>query len=281
MTAADETVYSSEPALRSPRRFAADARADLKVVPMSAWRLWLRGTQAQHRQSRLGYAWVLAPPLAIAFTWAYLEQAGLVSFGDVGIPYLAYALTGALLWQVFSDALLSPLERLDGARHLLGKARLPHEAWIAAGALDVVFHLLVRLVVLAIVLVVVGTPLRAAILLAPLGLASLTLLGLAIGLALAPVGLMYEDVGRALALVTGLGFFLTPTVYPWPTDLPGAWLVELNPVTSVLVTTRAWLTGAPGAVPGRLAVVTIASALLLVVAWVVYRAARPHLVARL
>jgi len=276
-----ETVYSAEPALRSPRRFASAARADLRVVPASAWRIWWRSLQARHRQSRLGYAWLPVPALALALTWVYLDHVRVVRFGDPGIPYLAYVLTGVLLWQVFADALQAPLRQLTGARHLLTKARLPHETWIAAGTLDVVFNLLVRLAVVAVVLVASGTSLRAAILLAPLGMLALLVLGLAIGLALAPVGLLYEDVGHALTLAVGFWFFLTPVVYPWPSQIAADSLIALNPVTPVLVTTRAWLTGAPGAEAGQLVAVAAAAGVLLVAAWVAYRLARPHLVARL
>jgi lipopolysaccharide transport system permease protein len=221
------------------------------------------------------------PALAIALTWVYLDDIKVVRFGDVGISYLAYVLTGVLLWQTFSEALHAPLRRLGGARHVLTKARLPHEAWVAAGALDVVFNLLVRLGVLAVVLVAAGTPVRAAILLAPLGMLALIVLGFAIGLALTPIGLLYDDVGEALTVVTAFWFFLTPVVYPWPIAVAGDALIAFNPVTPVLVTTRAWLTGAPGAEPGQLAAVGAAGIALLVAAWVVYRVARPHLVARL
>jgi lipopolysaccharide transport system permease protein len=279
--AAEETVYSSERLLAAPRRFAADARADLRVVPGAAWLVWLRGLQARHRQSRLGYAWAVAPALAIALTWVYLDHVRIVRFGDVGIPYLVYVLAGVMLWQTFSDALQAPLRRLTGAREMLTKARLPHETWVTAGALDVAFDLLLRLVVLVAVLVAAGAPVDAALALAPLGLTALIVVGLAIGVAIAPLGLLYEDVGRALTVVTGFWFFLTPVVYPWPSDLPGTSLVAANPVTPVLVTTRSWLTGAPGAEPLQLAAVASAAVLLLLAAWVVYRLARPHLVARL
>jgi lipopolysaccharide transport system permease protein len=279
--AGDETVYSADPVLRSPGRFLAAARADLRAVPPSAWRMWLRGVQARHRQSRLGYAWLPVPALATALTWVYLDDVRVVRFGDAGIPYLAYVLIGVVLWQTFTDALHAPLRRLGAARHVLTKARLPHEAWLAAGALDVAFNLLVRLGVLAAVLVAAGTPVRGAIVLAPLGVLALGVLGFAIGLALAPVGLLYDDVGEALTVATGLWFFLTPVVYPWPSEIPGDSVIALNPVTPVLVTTRAWATGAPGAEPAQLAAVGAGAAALLVAAWLVYRVARPHLVARL
>jgi ABC-type polysaccharide/polyol phosphate export permease len=58
-------------------------------------------------------------------------------------------------------------------------------------------------------------------------------------------------------------------------------LIAANPVTPVLVTARAWLTGGDGADPAAFATVVAVAVLLLVAAWVVYRLARPHLVARL
>ena len=279
--AADETVYSAEPLLRSPERFAAAARADLRVVPRSAWRMWVRRLQARHRASRLGYAWLPVPALALALTWVYLDHVRVVRFGDTGIPYLAYVLSGVVLWQVFAEGLQAPLRALGDARHMLTKARLPHEAWLASAALDVALNLVVRLAVLVVGLVAAGTSLRAAILLAPLGMVALLVLGFAIGLALTPVGLLYEDVGQALTVVAGFWFFLTPVVYPWPADLAGDSLIALNPVTPLVVTTRAWLTGAPGAEPAQLAGVGAGAVVLLVAGWLVYRLARPHLVARL
>ncbi len=277
----EETVYSAEAALRSPARFAAAARADLRVIPSSAWRMWVRGLQARHRGSRLGYAWLPVPALALALTWVYLDRIRVVRFGDTGISYLAYVLTGVVLWQAFADGLQAPLRSLREARHMLTKARIPHEAWLVAAALDAVLNLVVRLAVLAVVLVGTGTWGSATILLTPLGMVVLLVLGFAIGLALTPLGLLYEDVGQALTVAAGFWFFLTPVVYPWPSELAGDWLIALNPVTPVLVTTRAWLTGAPGAESAQLAVVGAGALVLLVVVWLVYRLARPHLVARL
>lgn len=279
--APDETVHSAEALLRSPGRFAAAARADLRVVPRAAWRMWLRGLQARHRASRLGYAWLPVPALALALTWVYLDHVRVVRFGDTGIPYLAYVLSGVVLWQVFADSLQAPLRALGEARHMLTKARVPHETWLASAALDVVLNLLVRLAVLAVVLIASGISLRATILLVPLGMVVLLVAGFAIGLALTPVGLLYGDVGQGLTVAAGFWFFLTPVVYPWPFDVPGDALIALNPVTPVLVTTRAWLTGAPGSEPAQLAAVAAGGLVLLLAAWLVYRLARPHLVARL
>ena len=62
---------------------------------------------------------------------------------------------------------------------------------------------------------------------------------------------------------------------------PHTFLIRLNPVTPVLVTTRSWLIGGGGGTPGALALVFAAALALLVIAWLVYRLAQPHLVVHL
>jgi lipopolysaccharide transport system permease protein len=55
---------------------------------------------------------------------------------------------------------------------------------------------------------------------------------------LSPLGALYQDVGRGLTVLVSVWFFLTPVVYPVPTEGTLSWLVRLNPVTPLLVTTR-------------------------------------------
>ena len=274
---AADTVYSSAPLLRTPRRLAAAVRADLRVVPSTAWRLFIHGLEARHRQSRLGYLWLLLPALASTLTWVYLSHKRVLHVRETAVPYALYVLAGTLLWQLFVDALNAPLQRLSGARSVLTKARVPHESWIVAGALDAGFSFVIRLGLLAVAMVLAGTSGGWDLLLAPLGVLTLMVLGLAIGLLLTPLGLLYPDVERGLAIVIALSFFLTPVIYP----PPHTFLIRLNPVTPVLVTTRSWLVGGGGGAPGELALVFAASLLVLGAAWLIYRLAQPHLIVHL
>ncbi|HEU0077798.1 MAG TPA: hypothetical protein VFQ76_09145, partial [Longimicrobiaceae bacterium] len=210
----EEVVYSAESQLRSPGAFAAGIRSDLRVAPSVAWQLFVRRLQAGYRQSWLGYLWLLLPPLATSGAWVYLNSARILDVGRTDLPYPVYVLTGTLLWQVFADALGAPLQQLTAARAILTKSRIPHEAMLLAGVVEVGFNFLVRLAVLVPVLLWFGVRWSPSLLLAPLGVAALLLLGFSIGLLLAPVGLLYQDVSRGLVLATGIWFFLTPVIYP-------------------------------------------------------------------
>jgi len=282
----EEVLHSADSELRYFNRFVSGVWSDLRVSPPVAWRQFLRSLQASYRQSWLGYFWLLVPPLATTATWVYLHSANILNVGQTSLPYPAYVLTGSLLWQVFAEALNSPLQQLSSARSILTKSRIPHEALLLAGLIEVLFNFAVRFLVLLPVFIWFKshwnlTLPTASMLLAPFGVAALLLLGFAIGLLLTPVGLLYHDVARGLNLVAMFWFFLTPVIYPLPATGSARSLLSLNPVTPLLDATRKWLTSGPASVPREFVFVVALTIPTLLIAWLFERLARPHVVARL
>lgn len=273
-----ETVYSSDAELRHPARFFAEAWDELRRSPAVAWRLFRSSVQARHRRAWLGYLWLLLPTLGTTGVWVYVRSRGLIETaetGATGVPYVVYALAGTILWQVFAESLVSPLQQLTASRQLVTRSRVPHEALILAGVFETLLNCAVRLLVLGGVMLTLGVTAGREVVLVPIGVAALVLLGLTLGLFAVPAGLLYDDIGRALTILAGFWFFLTPVVYP----TPASGLLRFNPVTPLVETTRQWLTS--GAPFGRFAAVTAGAAAALVVAWLIHRLARPHVVARL
>lgn len=271
----NETVYSAAPQLRRPRRFLGDAAADLARSRSAAWALFVANLRAQHRRAWLGYLWLVIPALATAGLCALIQSRRIVAVGPTELPYPLFVLSGMVLWQAFLDGLNAPLEQLGRARQVITRSAAPHEAVLGAAALQTLLGAAIRLAVLVSALALSRPPLAPTALLFPLGMLALLVLGLALGLLAAPLGLLYDDVGRALLLAASMLFFLTPVVYP----LPSEGLFRLNPVGLLLGTSRSWLTGS-GAAPGFIAVAA-ASVAALALAWLFYRLARPHVIARL
>jgi lipopolysaccharide transport system permease protein len=109
---------------------------------------------------------------------------------------------------------------------------------------------------------------------------ALVCLGAAAGLILAPLGALYQDVAKSLPIVTSVWFFVTPVVYPVPPPGPFGTLVQLNPVTPLLVTARELASGsAPTMLAAFLAVAALALALL-AAGWLVYRVSMPIVLER-
>lgn len=276
-----ETVYSPDSELLSFGKLLRSMWSDLLASRELAWRLLVRNISAQYRQSLLGYAWAFLPPLFTTAIWVFLQSQKVLNVADTGMPYVVFVLTGTVLWQTFVEALNSPLQTVNQFKSLIVKINFPREALILTGVGQVAFNFAIRVMTLIPVYWWFDVPIQPGLLLSLFGVMALLVLGTSIGLILTPLGMLYQDVGRAIRFGTQALFFLTPIVYPVPRASFAGTLVQLNPVTPLLQATRDWLvTGSTAFVSGFLSVFGL-SVLLLLSAWVLYRIAMPHLISRL
>jgi len=276
-----EVVYTPESMLQHPGRLISQMLQDVRSSRSLAWRLFVRDISALYRQSILGYAWALLPPLVAALPWVFLSAQKILQLQATSVPYPVYVMVGMMLWQTFIDALHSPLKQATAARGMLTKINFPREALIMAGLAEVLFNFAVRILLLVPVYLWFQIPLGVALCLAPVGVLALIVLGLALGLLITPAALLYTDLSRGITLATGFWMLLTPVVYPPPATNPGALLARWNPVSPVLLTARDWFTGAPAAHLSGFLLVTCASVVLLLAAWLLYRLTMPILVERM
>ena len=274
-------VYTSKSKLRQPLRLAQEMCRDLSASRELAWRLLIRNISAQYRQTALGYVWAFVPPLAMTLVWVLLRSQQVFEVGDTEIPYGAYVMIGTLLWQVFVDALNSPLKLVTSSKQMLARINFPREALILAGLGEVLFNFMVRLVLLVGVFVWFRIPLHTTIFFVPLGVFALIGLGLMVGLFLTPLGVLFEDVQYGIATFTYLWFFLTPVVYPPPTNGLAAIIIRWNPVSPLLLATRDWCTTGASAHTGAFIAVSVVTLVSILGAWLLYRLAMPHLIARI
>lgn len=276
------TVYTPESPLRRPAIFVRQMIADVSASRQLARRLFIRDLSAQYRNSVLGYVWVFIPPLVASMPFVYLNSTGVVRMGETPIPYPAYAMIGTIIWQTFVDALNSPLRAANAARSILTRINFPREAILLSGLMQVGFSFLVRLVLLIAVFAAFALEPPATAPLFLVGMLSIALTGFMIGLILTPVGLLYGDVQHSLPIASTFLMLLTPGVlYPTPSSGFAAVVTALNPLTPLIATTRDWLTTGAATHVGGFVLVSIVTATLLVLGWVAYRLALPHLIARL
>jgi lipopolysaccharide transport system permease protein len=275
------TVYTPQSPLREPGKLFRAMFSDLRASRELAWRLFVRDTSAQYRQSFLGYLWAFLPPLATAAIFTFLNSQQILNVGATAIPYPAFVVIGTLLWQTFVDALNSPLKAVGAARAMLSKINFPHEALFVGGATEVLFNTLVRSTLLVPVFLIYGLHVGVSVLLVPLGIVALLVLGLSIGMCLVPLGALYTDVSRGVTLIAALWMLLTPVVYPPPSSGLGAFLAKWNPVSPVVLTSRQWLTSEPGTDLGAFVAVTAGAVVLLFFGWVVVRVSLRHIIERI
>jgi lipopolysaccharide transport system permease protein len=223
------TVYTPASPLRNPGRLLREMWRDLVGSRELAWRLFVRDTSAQYRQTMLGYIWVFVPPLVASLPFIYLNSQGIVRIGDTPVPYPAFAIIGTTIWQVFADALNAPLKTVTAAKMMLARINLPREAVLLSALAQVGLGFLVRLVLLIAVFMWFRlTPPPTAILF-PLGILSLILIGFVVGILITPLGILYSDVQQTLPVLTTFLMLLTPVVYPVPQSGVAAAIARYNP----------------------------------------------------
>ena len=275
------TVYTPESPLRHPTRLLRGMFSDLLASRELAWRLFVRDTSAQYRKSILGYIWAFLPPLVTSLPFIFLNSQGVVSMGETPIPYAAYAMVGTIIWQVFVDALNSPLRTVTAAKPMLARINFPREAILLSGLGQVLLNFLIRLVLLVIVFEWYEISPPSTAVLSFLGILALIIFGFVLGIMLTPIGVLFSDVQQALPVFTLFLLFITPVLYAPPTTGFAAQVAGLNPLTPLVLATRDWLTLGTTVYVLPFVIVSTAALTLLFLGWMIYRLALPHLIVRI
>ncbi|HEY9299506.1 MAG TPA: ABC transporter permease, partial [Phormidium sp.] len=211
-----KAVYTPKSKLRNPLQLFQQMGRDLLASRELAWRLMVRDISAQYRQSFLGFTWAFLPPIVMALAFTLASDANVINVGKTDIPYPAYVMFSTALWQTFVEALNGPVQAVTLAKPMLARVNFPREAIILAKLGEVFFNFGIKLLLIIALFIWFRVPVNPAVILAPVALIHLILLGTFIGLLLAPLGMLYQDISKGLTMITGFWLFLTPVVYPVP-----------------------------------------------------------------
>jgi lipopolysaccharide transport system permease protein len=275
-----EVIYTPESQLKRPAELFRQMWRDLLASRELAWRLMIRDISAQYRQSFLGVAWAFLPPIVMAAGFTLANDANVINVGITDISYPAYVTFSTALWQTFVEALNGPVQAVTVAKPMLARVNFPREALILAKVGEVFFNFAIKLILIVALYVWFRIPVSWTVILVPVALVHLVMLGTFFGILLAPLGILYQDVSKGITLMTGFWLFLTPVVYPVPSQGTFGFLVKMNPVTPVLVTARELAT--TGVVSNSLGfwVVSGLSFVGLLLTWIGFRLAMPFVIER-
>jgi len=207
------------------------------------YRLASRNINAKYRQSLLGLAWAVFPPLITALVWIILNDQKVVSFEGLGVPYPVFVFTGTMLWQIFSFSVQVPLQSMQKNKSILVKINFPREAIFISALYEVGFNAMISLGLLTIILIYFGVVPGIYFGLFFLGIMVLMLFGLMFSLLLMPIALLYRDIALGIPIVLQFALYLTPVIYPQPRFEGLGKLLYLNPVSPILTNSRIWLLG--------------------------------------
>jgi len=208
-----------------------------------AKQLAIRDIKAQYRQSYLGILWAFITPLTTAFVWVFLNATGTIQLTDTGVPYPVYAFSGTLIWSILKEAINSPTTSTNSAKGIMSKINFPKEALILSGIYKLLFNSSVKIILLIVFVFAFGIGFHTSLLLFPLAILGAVLFGTTIGLFLTPIAMLYKDIGKIVTLGLGLLMYVTPVVYAIPEEGIMKTIMEWNPFTPIILTTRDFVLG--------------------------------------
>lgn len=235
-------IYQKENTLDLFSQFKA-CFSDIRKSRFLAKQLAVRDIKAMYRQSFLGIAWMFITPLLTSLVWIVLNASGTVQLTDTGIPYPLYAFSGTLIWSIITEAINAPMQVTTSAKGILSKINFPKEGLLISGVYKLLFNSSIKILLLLLFVFVFGVGFHKSIILFPLTILGAILFGTTIGLFVTPIGLLYQDISKIISIALRFLMYATPVVYALPNEGMLRTIMELNPITPLVLTARDTIVG--------------------------------------
>lgn len=189
-----------------------------------------RTLKIRYKQTAIGLVWAVAQPFLMMLVYTVVFSF-ILNRGTSDVPYPLFVFTNLAVFAIFSDGLTSTVVSVVQGSALYQKIYFPRIIVPISAGLTTLFDHLLALVVVFIMLLGYGFPLRWQMLLLPvISLLPLTM-AMGLGLALGAINVRFRDIQNLLPIVTRILFFLTPIVYPITiAEEPLRSVLKLNPL---------------------------------------------------
>ncbi len=178
------------------------------------WLLFIRDFKARYKQTLLGVAWAVIMPVVAVGTFAFLNQSGVLSIGDVGVPYVLYALVGLTTWQLFAGGIVACTNSIVLGGSMVVKINFPKETLVISSFGQTLIEFLVRAVMIALLFLYYGILPAPTIILYPLAILPILLFTLGLGLLLSLMNAIFRDIANIVTMMATFLMFITPVLYP-------------------------------------------------------------------
>ncbi len=198
-----------------------------------------RDLTAQYKKSFLGTSWIFLAPIIGVVSWVFMNSTGLLSPGEMDIPYPAYVLISTSIWGLFMGFYRSASQSLNVGKNLIAQIRFYHEIFFIEKAILQFINFLVVFVINLIVLFFYEISISWWTLSFPLFVMPLFFLGGSIGLLSSMLSIVAQDLSKIIDNLMGLLLFITPVLYSSKFDNPFVQeVIKWNPLTYLIGTMR-------------------------------------------
>ncbi len=199
------------------------------------WQLFRRDFFMSYKKSFIGMGWIFITPIMGIISWVFYNATGILTPGDVGIPYPAYVLLSSTiygLWGGFQGAASGTLSAGSG---FINQVNYPHDALLIKQVMLQMANFLITFFINILVLLFFGITPSWMIVLFPVLILPLFFLGSSIGLMVAIIGVVAPDINRGINFLLGLLMYVTPVIYsPQVENSILREIIKYNPLTYLI-----------------------------------------------
>lgn len=205
-----------------------------------------RDVKVKYKQAALGILWAILQPLVMMVMFTLIFSKAL-NVGSDGIPYPVFALSGLLIWNIFSNGLLNSANSMIINANIIKKIYFPRLVIPMSAILTALVDFFFALIIYVLVLIYYHQQVSILKLLTclPLGILITIVTTFGLGTFLAALNVKYRDFQYLLPFMIQFLLFANPVLYsvkafnnPWINAI-----MKANPIAAAIQLCRSVFTG--------------------------------------
>ena len=205
----------------------------------------LRDIKVKYKQTVLGFLWAVLQPLVMALLFSFFLGKAITNYTRLDLPYEIFALSGLVLWGIFSSGLNNAGNSMVSNANIIKKIYFPRLIIPISAVLVGLFDFLMAFTVFVVYCFAKHIFFSwDALLYFPLSVLLTCVATFGSGALLAALNIKYRDFRYIIPFLIQFLLFLTPVIYPTniTSNLYLKLLMALNPMSAPLDFFRAAIT---------------------------------------
>jgi lipopolysaccharide transport system permease protein len=205
-----------------------------------------RDVKVKYKQAALGILWAILQPLIMMLMFTLIFSKALHVSSD-GIPYPIFAISGLLIWNIFSNGLLNCANSMVTNANIIKKIYFPRLVIPMSAILTALVDFCFAIIIYAAILVYYhqGVSLPKLLLYLPLSILLTVITTFGLGTFLAAFNVKYRDFQYVLPFMIQFLLFANPVLYSAKAFTNPAinWIMKCNPIAAAIQLCRSIFTG--------------------------------------
>jgi lipopolysaccharide transport system permease protein len=232
------------------------------------YQLFKRDFFASYKKSFLGITWLFIAPVIGIVSWVFMNAAGVLNPGNVGIPYPAYVLLSSSIWGLFMGFYGAGEGTLGAGSGFIIQVKYPHEVLLLKQTAQHLANFVIGFASNIIVLLAFGVIPHWKLAFFPFLILPLFFLGAGLGLIMSVIAVVAPEVKTIWNIFLGFLIYLTPVIYSPDFNNPLLQkVIKWNPLTYLIGGVRDEIIYGRITSPGRFILASCLALAVFVLSW--------------